>query len=64
MEQLAKGNGIPDRRGVWTAEDDVALMDEPDGMERMIKKHGSDHVEERIIWLEVLAEMRGGIEPE
>lgn len=64
MEDFTQGKGIPDNfRGIWTAEDDLTLR-EAGGMERMIEKHGSDYVEDRMIWLEAIEEIRRGGELE
>lgn len=57
MEELTNERAVPsDLQGVWTAEDDLALADEA-GVEMMKEKHGSDRVEDRLIWLEVTAQL-------
>lgn len=57
MEALRNGKEIPNNlRGVWTAGDDFHLKNAR-AKQRMIRKHGSESVEERLIWLKVVKEV-------
>ena len=49
MEELMKGNAIPDNiQGVWTSTDDAALDDEEsEEYERLMMKHGTKNVNDR-----------------